>query len=147
MVSDTTNPIGFSELDAFVTEVRQVPEGRNRLRVGDLMVYPSGRAVDDAIRAIPVGSTVTSSQLRQTIAAKFNADVTCPVTFGKSLRVVVEMVSREIQAGAPIESVTPIWRAIGDGASVVKRTGFDSTLLTQMRETEAPTRDVDLSDT
>ena len=34
-------------------EIRPVPEGRRNLRAGLLMLFPNGRAVDAAVRAIP----------------------------------------------------------------------------------------------
>ena len=45
----------LEKLDIPTSEIRPVSEGRKHLRTGQLMLYPNGRALDDAIRAIPGG--------------------------------------------------------------------------------------------
>jgi hypothetical protein len=119
------------------SEIRPVREGRKRLRAGLLMLYPNGRAVDAAIRAIPEGETQTVKELREELARAHGADTVCPVTTGIALRTVAEAAYEGICAGSPIEQVTPVWRVLDAKAPTLKKVSFDPAFILEQRAREA----------
>jgi 6-O-methylguanine DNA methyltransferase, DNA binding domain len=81
----------------------QFPAGR--------MLIASPLEIQDAIRRIPEGRVLRISDLRSTLAVKFRADYTCPMTTGLFLRIVAEAANEERgKAGA----LVPYWRVVGD---------------------------------
>jgi hypothetical protein len=64
------------------------------------MLYPSAQMVNDAIRAIPEGQSVTPNELRTELARRYNADHTCPVTTTMMLRNVAEAANEAHRGGA-----------------------------------------------
>ena len=132
------NEAPWSEtLDTPRSEIRPVAEGRKRLRAGQLMLYPNGRAVDGAIRAIPEGKTRTLKELRASLAQSHGADVTCPVTTGIALRAVAEAVGDAVNAGTPLEEITPVWRVLDARSATLKRLSFDPGFILEQRAHEA----------
>ena len=84
-------------LDSSPTEIRPVREGRfKNITASEFMLYPNGRTVDTAVRAIPTGQTRTLKELRAALATAHGAAITCPVTTAKSLLVAAEA-AREAQ--------------------------------------------------
>ncbi len=118
-------------------EIRPVREGRKNLRAGQLMLYPNGRAVDAAIRAIPKGAAMSLKELRAALAAEHAAEITCPVTTAKCLRTVVEAAYEAFSSGTPAEEVTPVWRVLDAKAATLKKISFDPTFILEQRTREA----------
>jgi hypothetical protein len=85
------------------------PEGAKRMG-GRLLLIAHPLDVDETVRAVPKGKLVTMDQIRRYLAAKFGADVTCPLTTGIFLRIIAEAAEEEIAAGA--KKVTPYWRVV-----------------------------------
>jgi hypothetical protein len=119
------------------SEIRPVREGRKRLRAGLLMLYPNGRAVDTALRAIPAGQTRTVSELREEMARAHGADTVCPVTTGIALRTVAEAVYEDLSAGRPIAELAPVWRVLDAKAPTLKKVSFDPAFILEQRAREA----------
>jgi hypothetical protein len=93
-------------------EIRPFPEGRRGAAEGKTVLLPSARMLNDAIRAIPEGQTVTPCELRIALARQHNASITCPVTTTMMLRVVAEAAHEAYQHGADLADVTPVWRVL-----------------------------------
>lgn len=106
-------------------DIRPVPEGRRSMTPGKSMLYPSARMVDDAIRAIPEGKSISPRELRLLLANQHDADYTCPVTTTAMLRVVAEAANEEHRNGAPLTDVTPVWRVLDRKASALRKLTFD----------------------
>jgi hypothetical protein len=117
-------------------EVRPVPEGRKNLRAGQLMLFPNGRAVDTAIRAIPTGQTRTLKELRSALAQAHGADITCPVTTGIVLRTVAEAAHEAFASGKPLDEVSPVWRVLDAKAPTLKKVSFDPAFILAQRTRE-----------
>ncbi len=124
-------------LDRPESEVRPVAEGRKNLRAGQLMLYPNGRAVDKAIRSIPMGQTRTLKELRGELAVAYGADITCPVTAGKCLLTVAEAAHEAFVSGISIEGIAPVWRVLDAKAPTLKRVSFDPAFILEQRSREA----------
>jgi hypothetical protein len=102
-------------------EVRPMPKDRIGLKKGDLCLLPSARLVDDFIRAIPKGRSVSILELRQRLARQYKAEGACPVHLGYHLRTVAEAACEARDRGAPVRSITPVWRALDADALTMKK--------------------------
>jgi hypothetical protein len=97
-------------------EVRPMPKDRIGLKKGDLCLLPSARLVDDFIRAIPKGKSMSLLELRQHLARQHKAEGTCPVYLGYHLRTVAEAACEARDRGAKPGQITPVWRVLDDQA-------------------------------
>lgn len=102
-------------------EVRPMPKDRIGLQKGDLCLLPSARLVDDFIRAIPKGRSVSILELRQRLARQYKAEGTCPVHLGYHLRTVAEAACEARDRGAPMGKITPVWRVLDADALTMKK--------------------------
>lgn len=98
---------------------------------GDRMLISSPKEIDALIREIPLGETRTVTQMKQTLADRHRAKITCPLTMGIFLRIVCEAAQARIEAGEPIDSVTPFWRAIEPKSALRKKFSFDPSVIDQ----------------
>ena len=102
-------------------QVRPMPKARIGLQKGDLCLLPSARLVDDFIRAIPKGKAVSLVDMRATLARRHKAAGTCPVYLGYHLRTVAEAACEARDRGAPLRSITPVWRVLDAEALTLKK--------------------------
>lgn len=117
-------------------DIRPVPEGRRAMIPGRSMLYPSARMLNDAIRHLAIGETITVRELRGRLASEHGAEYTCPVTTTRMLRVVAEAANEARDHGTPISEVTPVWRAMEKSASAMRGLGFDPAWIVAERERE-----------
>jgi len=82
-------------------ELRRMARDTSSMKKGELALPPTARMIDDFIRAIPKGKTVSILDLRKRLARKHGADVTCPVYTGYHLRTVAEAACEARGRGAP----------------------------------------------
>ena len=101
--------------------VRPMPKARIGLMKGDLCLLPSARLVDDVIRAIPKSRRVSLLEMRAALARRHKADGTCPVHLGYHLRTVAEAACEARDRGAPLRSVTPVWRVLDADAPTLQK--------------------------
>ncbi len=118
-------------------DIRPVPEGRRGMTPGKAMLYPSARMVNDAIREIPAGESITPKELRATLADRHDAEYTCPVTTTMMLRIVAEAANEARNLGTPMEEVTPVWRVLDQRASALRKLTFDPAWILAERDREA----------
>lgn len=118
-------------------DIRPVPEGRRGMTPGKAMLYPSARMVNDAIREIPAGESITPTELRATLADRHDAEYTCPVTTTMMLRIVAEAANEARDLGTPMEEVTPVWRVLDQRASALRKLTFDPAWILAERDREA----------
>ena len=102
-------------------EVRPMPKARIGLKKGDLCLLPSARLVDDFIRAIPKGKSMSLLELRATLARRHKAAGTCPVYLGYHLRTVAEAACEARDRGDVLRSITPVWRVLDAHALTLKK--------------------------
>jgi hypothetical protein len=117
-------------------DIRPVPEGRRSMIPGRTMLYPSARMLNDSIRALPAGETITVRELRERLATEHGAEYTCPVTTTRMLRIVAEAANEARRDGTPMSEVTPIWRAMEKSASALRQLTFDPAWIVAERERE-----------
>lgn len=80
------------------------------------MVIPSPRDVEAMMRAVRKGSVTTVSKLRRDLAARFAADVACPMVTSMFMRLASEAAEEEAAAGKT--RITPYWRVVKDDGSL-----------------------------
>lgn len=93
-------------------EVKPAPIDIAGMKAGQIMLVPSPAIVDAFIRAIPAGTSLDVKTLRQKLARKYRAEVTCPITTGFHLRTVAEAALEAHAAGAKLRDITPFWRVL-----------------------------------
>src|SRR5579864_739116 len=91
------------------------PKMQKRYGTGTMLI-PSPREVEAVIRTVPEGHVVTVSKIREVLAGKHGADVTCPLTTGIFVRIAAE--AAEESAGSGAGKITPYWRVVKDDGSL-----------------------------
>jgi alkylated DNA nucleotide flippase Atl1 len=81
-----------------------------------VMLVPSPQEIEAAIREIPKGGVLTLTSLREYLARKHNAAVTCPLTAGLFVRIVAEAAEESGRAGE--SNIAPYWRVVKDDGSL-----------------------------
>jgi alkylated DNA nucleotide flippase Atl1 len=94
------------------------PRMQKKLGAGS-MVLPSGRDVDEAIRAVPEGRVTTVGRLREQLAAKYAVETACPLVTGIMVWVAAGAAEEDARAGRT--PVTPYWRVVKDDGSLNPR--------------------------
>lgn len=97
-------------------KVEEVPPKMQKRFGTGTMLIPSPREVDALIRTVPEGSVVTMSKIRESLAGKHGADVTCPLTNGIFVRIAAEAAEESARAGDG--KPTPYWRVVKDDGSL-----------------------------
>ncbi len=100
------------------------------------MLFPNGRAVDDALGTISRGESRCRKVLRAELADRFGADITCPVTTRKCVQVVVDTAHEAAQNGSPIDDMTPFWRVADWSGPMLKKLSFNLTFIAEKCERE-----------
>tara|TARA_B100000686_G_scaffold111291_1_gene118568 strand:+ start:20972 stop:21382 length:411 start_codon:yes stop_codon:yes gene_type:complete len=103
---------------------------------GTKMLIPTPKIVDKFVREIPDGSFLYLRQLREKIADDFNADMTCPVVTGISMRIISEAAFEEYQKHKDLDKITPFWRIVEPDSKLARKLacGIDFIIAKQMRE-------------
>lgn len=117
-------------------DIRPVPEGRRGMTPGKAMLYPTAWMINDAVREIPEGQTVTPKELRTSLAERYDAEYTCPVTTTMMLRIVAEAANEDRGSGMPRNGITPIWRVLDRNASAIRKLTFDPAWILTERSSE-----------
>jgi len=107
------------------------------IKVGQKMLIPTPKLIDDYIRQIPKGKTVDPSLLRKDLAIEHGAEVTCPLTTGIFLRIVAEAAHEEYAEGKPLNKITPFWRVIDEKSTTAKKLTFGTEFLKEQRAKES----------
>lgn len=117
-------------------EIRPMPKDRIGLHKGDLCLLPSARLVDDFIRAIPKGRSVSILELRARLARQYKAEGTCPVYLGYHLRTVAEAACEARDRGARPSQITPVWRVLDDKAPTLGKLSAENAAWIRKRRTQ-----------
>ena len=73
---------------------------------------PTPKIVDKLVKTIPFGSFLYSTQIREKLANNYNAEMTCPVVTGISMRILSEAAFEEFEIHNNIGKITPFWRIV-----------------------------------
>ena len=97
-------------------KVVEIPPRMRRRHGSGSMLIPSPRDVDAMIRAVRKGTVTTIGRLRRDLAAKYSADIACPMVTGMFVRLASEAAEEEAAAGKV--RITPYWRVVKDDGSL-----------------------------
>ena len=95
--------------------VAAFPRMRERFGDGGMLV-PSPREVEAYIREVPEGYLTTATRIRNFLAEKHLAAVTCPLTTGIFIRIAAEAAEEDRVLGRT--PVTPYWRVVKEDGSL-----------------------------
>jgi len=76
------------------------------------MLVPTPLLVAEAVRRVRKGKLATPAGLRRSLARRFGADQTCPLTTGILLHIVAGAAEEQIRAGK--RPIAPYWRVVGE---------------------------------
>lgn len=79
---------------------------------GSRLLISSAAVIDEFVRALPPGTTMTVKELRHQLARQAQADHACPLTTGIFLRIVAEAAWEQFQTHQDLTQVTPFWRVV-----------------------------------
>ena len=117
-------------------EVKPAPMDFAGMKKGEVMLIPSPRQIEAFMRAIPKGSFIDVKRLRRELARQNGAEVTCQITTGFHLRIVAEAAFEARERGAPLETITPIWRVLDEASPTSKKLSFGLDFLRERRREE-----------
>ena len=120
--------------------VKPAPIAIAGMQVGQIMLVPTARLIDDFIRDIPRGRSMDARALRAALAAAHGAEVTCPITTGFHLRTVAEAAWEAVARGVPITKVTPFWRVLDTHSPTLAKLSFDTAFIRDRRALEGLSR-------
>ena len=101
-----------------------------------MMLIPSAKLVDEFIRTIPQGQGMDVKVFRKELAAKYGAEVSCPVTTGFHLRTVAEAAYEAYDQGMELDEITPFWRVLSEKAPTTKKLSFGGEFVSKQRQRE-----------
>lgn len=84
----------------------QDPRGKGR------MLVPTPLLVAEEVRRVRKGRLLTPGELRERLAARIGADVTCPMTTGIFLSIIAGAAEEQLAGGK--RPVAPYWRVVGE---------------------------------
>jgi len=117
-------------------KVKPAPINIAGMKAGEIMLVPTARIVDAFIRTIPAGQGIDVKTLRQKLARKYKAEVTCPITMGFHLRTVAEAAWDTHQSGAKLSEITPFWRVLDETTPTTARLACGVDFVVRQRQRE-----------
>ncbi|MBX3096288.1 MAG: hypothetical protein KF812_05445 [Fimbriimonadaceae bacterium] len=104
------------------------------MQPGDKMLISSPEEIDQYIRTIPFGKTVTMVQMRDDLATRHGAVVCCPLTAGIFTRIVAEC---SLESGEDGNDATPFWRIVDPKSPLAKKLSCGPEWISKKRDEEA----------
>lgn len=80
------------------------------------MIIPSPKEVDAVMKKIPTGKIITINRIREKLAKKHHADISCPITTGVFSWIAAHAAEEDFNAG--IKNFTPFWRTLKEGGVI-----------------------------
>jgi alkylated DNA nucleotide flippase Atl1 len=80
------------------------------------VVIPSPLEVDALMKSLPEGKLLTINQIREVLAKKHKATISCPITTGIFARIAAGAAEEQRQQG--IKDTTPYWRTLKTGGVI-----------------------------
>ena len=95
-------------------EVVQDTKGRGKL------LLPTPMLVAEEICAVPAGSLTTAAAIRESLARKHGADLTCPLMTGIFFNLIAGAAEEQLADDKP--PVAPYWRVVRDDGTLSPKT-------------------------
>lgn len=124
-------------LASTIDEIKPVDRKTAGIEAGQPMLYPSARLVEEYIRAIPEGECRDIATMRRDLAARRGALATNLPTLRERLLAIAEAAFDELDDGALLREVTPVWRVHLEHSEVLlSRLSFEPAFLVDLRASE-----------
>ena len=104
---------------------------------GQTLFVGTPQIVDKYIKKIPYGEQRTIIRLRNELARKWKADAMCPVSTSIFIRIAAQAAIDEMEAGKPVEKVTPFWRLLTSQDKIAKKLTIDAKWIDEQRSLES----------
>ena len=117
-------------------QVKINPKKFADIPAGTKMFIPTPQILDNFVQDIPPGSFLSLKQIRQDLSRKYNAEMTCPVVTGISLRIISEAAFEEYQIDQNMDEITPFWRVVDPDSKLANKLacGIDFIVERQFQE-------------
>ena len=117
-------------------QVKINPKKFADIPAGTKMLIPTPKIVDKLVKEIPDGIFLHSKQIRKKLANDYNAEMTCPVVTGISMRIISEAAYEEYQKNKDINKITPFWRIVEPDSKLAGKLacGIDFIIERQIQE-------------
>ena len=117
-------------------QVKINPKKFADIPAGTKMFIPTPQILDNFVQDIPPGLFLTLKQIRKDLAKKYNAEMTCPVVTGISLRIISEAAFEEYQIDQNMDEITPFWRVVDPDSKLANKLacGIDFIVERQFQE-------------
>jgi hypothetical protein len=118
-------------------EIRLIGRAGPSSSAGRLVLSPSARLVEEYIRDIPEGESRDIATVRRDLAARCGADATSLPALRERLLAIAEAVFDELDDGALLREVAPVWRVrVEDSDVLLSRLSFEPAFLFDLRDSE-----------
>jgi hypothetical protein len=119
-----------------IHEVKRLDKKFADMPEGCKMLIATPKIVEEYVKQIPKGKSVSMQTMRNDLASEYRAEYTCPVTSGIFLRMVSEAAYEQIQQGKPLSKVAPFWRIVEENSALNKKLSFGSDFVKDQRKRE-----------
>lgn len=106
------------------------------IKQGQMMYVATPKLIDHYINTIPYGETSSIVALRNGLAIANGCDATCPVSTAIFIRISAQAAIDQLEAGKPVEVVTPFWRVLSSEDKITQKLSIDAAWLDHQREME-----------
>jgi len=86
------------------------------LKVGDTLVIPAPKEVDEVMKNVGKGKLITINEIRKILAKKHKTTSTCPITTGIFGWLAANAAEEEREQGK--RNITPYWRTLKSGGEL-----------------------------
>lgn len=116
--------------------VKRIEKSFADIPANSTMLIATPKIIDEYVRQIPKGSSVTLQTMRNDLANEYKAEYTCPVTSGIFLRIVAEAAHEQLSNGKASTKVAPFWRVVDEKSPLNKKLSFGPEFIHQQRKKE-----------
>jgi hypothetical protein len=117
-------------------EVKVNEKGFADIPPGSVMLIATPKIIDEYVKQIPKGSSVSLQTMRKDLATEFKAEYTCPVTTGIFMRIVAEAAHEQFTKGKALKNVAPFWRVVDENSTIGKKVSFGTDFIKKQRDKE-----------
>lgn len=115
-------------------EVKRTDKAFADIPENGLMLIATPQIIEEYIRQIPAGKSVSLKTMRHDLALAHRAEYTCPVTTGIFLRIVAEANYEQYLTGK--QDIAPFWRVIDEQSLTAKKLTFGTDFIRRKRQEE-----------
>ncbi len=119
-----------------IHQVKKLEKDFADMPANSIMLIATPKIINDYVRQIPKGESVSLQTMRKDLAIEYKAEYTCPVTSGIFLRIVSEAAHEQLEQGKPLAMVAPFWRVVDGKSALIKKLSFGAEFVLQQRQKE-----------